>query len=336
MIRKLSKISEAFANERRNSPEALKRMEEASRGQSPDLLVIPSIRRGMQDIQLLGIKQGEAFFGTRISGFPLMEPDYAPTLAASPIAYNCKFPNNRGILLTFERNEPDELIRQSIDAVSSYPGAEGVPIVGIRVDYDSGRGRIVVHGKGRDCGLENQLLSRFSIPNPLDDLLLVVLCSDSRIQPPSTSAGAPMVIRTLGGYVPPFSGSDDETRQMNAFLSDWLSSRPDEKRMLVMAHGSFEGEGPSCGAGMASLAPAEHPSSILEMAILSLAAAAGQFEEVPAKTAEERVLSIARATKRNLFCYPAVSSLEEQGLELEALVDIALMDTVTNIVSERE
>lgn len=336
MIRRLSKISENLVEERSNSTEGLKRMQEASCGQSPDLLIIPSIRRGMQDVQLLGIKQGEAFFATRIPKYPILASESSLIFVASPAAYNCKFPCNRGIVLSFELDESDELVRRSIEALSSYPGIGELPIAAFRVNYESGLGSIIAHERARHYGFENDLLSRFSAPEPLDDSLLVILCSDSRLQPPRTSKGASMSIRTLGGYVPPFSGRGDETNQLNDFLSNWFSSRPEEKRILVMAHGSFEGDGPSCGAGTASLTPTEHPSNLLESAIHQIAKAAMQFEAAPAATPETRVLSIAKATKRNLFRYPALCSLAEQHIELEEIVDIALMDTVTNVITEME
>ena len=306
MIRKLSQLSEALAEERRNSPDGIRRMHEASCGQSPDLLLISSIKRGMQDIQLLRLKQGEAFFATRITGFPILESDHSTILAASPAAYNCKFPLNRGIVVTFEIDEPDEILSQSVDTISSFPGSERIPIAALRVDYESGQALAFNHRKTRDVGLENSLTLRLSTPAPLDDSLLVILCSDSRLQPPRTPKGAPMVIRTLGGYIPPFSDCDDETRQMNHFLSNWLSSQPFSKRILVTAHGSFQGEGPSCGAGTASLSPVVSPSNALDIAIAQLSEAAREFEVTPADTPESRVLSIAQATKRNLFRYPAL------------------------------
>ena len=143
-----------------------------------------------------------------------------------------------------------------------------------------------------------------------------------------------MAIQTLGGYLPEYTGTEDETQQLDKFFEDWLSQKEGTQHILVVAHGNFEGEGPSCGAGQASLNPQDIPNDLLRSVIVELEDAAKPFEIVPANTAEDRVKSLSSAIRKNLLTYPAVSAIAE--LKSPNFIEVLLMDTVSNVLSTTE
>jgi carbonic anhydrase len=333
MINKLVEMAGKLSEERKKDPEFSARMDEAVQGQSPRFLMISQIRRSSQDLQLFDMKMGDVFHGTRVSNRPLLSPSQSQTLFAGPASYNQGFPEKRGVILTFDLEESEEIIRESLENVTKHPDLDELPIIAFRVDYESGRARVIAHGKGRDYEAENWLLSRSERPDELDTATLVLICSDSRVHPPVTPRGLPMAIQTLGGYIPKYSGLDDETLQLNEFFEDWLSQESDP-HILVVAHGNFEDEGPSCGAGTASLNPANISNKILHAVISELANAAEPFESVPAITPEDRVKSLSSAVHENLRSYPAINAIIDS--KSSEFIKTLLMDTVSNILTPND
>jgi len=334
MTNKLLEMAENLSEERKKDPELSARMEVAAQGQAPRFLMISPIRRSSQDLQLFNMKMGDVFHGTRVSNAPLLPPAQSPVLFAGPASYNLGFPEKRGVILTFDQSEPESLIRESLENVVLHPDLEGLPFIVFRVDYEQGRARIVAHGKGRNYEAENWLLSRVERPDRLDTNTLVLICSDSRVHPPVTPQGLPMAIQTLGGYLPEYTGTEDETAHLNKFFEDWLSQKEVTQQILVVAHGNFEGEGPSCGAGQASLNPNDITNNLLRPIIIELETAAKPFEEVPPSNAEDRVKSLSSAIRKNLLTYPAVKVSAE--LKSPDFIKILFMDTVSNVLSTTE
>jgi carbonic anhydrase len=328
MINKLVEMAEKLSEERKKDPELSRRMDVATQGQAPRFLMISPIKRSSQDLQLFDMKMGDVFHGTRVTNEPLLPPNKSPVLFAGPAAYNKGFPEKRGVILTFEMEEPDAIIRESLENLVKHPDLDELPIIVFRCDYETGRARLVAHGKGRDYEAENYLLSRVHQPQKLDNNTLVLICSDSRVHPPVTPNGLPMAIQTLGGYIPKYSGFDDETQQLNTFFEQWISTESSSPHILVIAHGNFEGEGPSCGAGKACLNPNAIENPLLKSVITELQEAAKPYEDTPAQNAEERVKALSSAISQNLRTYPALSKLESQEI-----IDVLLMDTVSNVLS---
>ncbi|TFG31864.1 hypothetical protein EU527_11455 [Candidatus Thorarchaeota archaeon] len=331
MINKLVEIADKLSNARKQDPELVARMEMATQGQSPRFLLISPINRSSQDLQLFGLKMGDAFQGTRAPRMPLLPPERSPILFTGPAAYNKGFPDKRGVILTFEHDESEDIIHQSIDSVISHPDVIGLPILAFRVNYDIGSVRIIAHSRGRNYETENWLLSRIRCPGALDSNTLVLICSDSRVQPPVTPEGVPMAIQTLGGYIPRYSNVEDETYQLNKFFETWLDPTNKSQEIIIIAHGNFEGDGPSCGAGQACLHPERVKNPLLQPIIRQLQEAAQPFEQKPAEDAETRVKSLCSAIRDNLLSYPAVSSIAH--LRKEEFIETLLMDTVTNVLS---
>ena len=331
MINKLIELAGNLSEERKKDPELSARMEDAVQGQAPRVLMISSIRRSSQDLQLFAMKMGDVFHGTRVTNEPLLTPEQSPVLFAGPAAFNQEFPEKRGVILTFDQSEPEAIIKESLENVTLHPDLEGLPLIAFRVDYEQGRARIVAHGKGRDYELENRLLSRIEQPDPLDTDSLVLICSDSRVHPPMTPQGLPMAIQTLGGYIPKYTGADDETLQLNKFFEGWFSQKNGNHRILIVAHGNFEGEGPSCGAGEASLHPNNILNDLLRSVIVELETAAKPFESEPATSAEDRVKSLSSAIRKNLLSYPSIAA--NTDLNSPDFIKVLLMDTVSNVLS---
>ncbi|MHA1135466.1 MAG: hypothetical protein ACTSSE_03185 [Candidatus Thorarchaeota archaeon] len=334
MINKLVEIAEKLSEERKKDPEFSARMNEAAQGQAPRFLMISPIRRSSQDLQLFDMKMGDVFHGTRVSNRPLLTPSQSLVLFAGPSSFNHEFTEKRGVILTFDQDEPEEIIRESLENVTKHPDLDGLPIIVFRADYDKGRVRIMAHDKGRDYEAENWLLSRVKRPDELDTDTLVLICSDSRVDPPITPRGLPMAIRTLGGYIPQYTGLNDETLQLNEFFEDWFSQKERTHNILVVAHGNFEGEGPSCGAGMASLNTGEISNKILRSVVVELENAAKPFESIPAKTPEDRVKSLSSAIRQNLLTYPAINTIV--GLKSSDFISTLLMDTISNVLTADE
>ncbi|MGY5881676.1 MAG: hypothetical protein RTV31_15600 [Candidatus Thorarchaeota archaeon] len=327
-------MAEKLSEERKKDPEFSARMDEAAQRQAPRFLMISPIRRSSQDLQVFDMKMGDVFHGTRVSFKPLLPPSQSPVLFAGPASYNQEFPEKRGVILTFDQDEPEEIVRESLENVTKHPDLDELPIIAFRVDYEKGRARIIAHGKGRDYEAENWLLSRVERPDELDTNTLVLICSDSRVHPPVTPKGLPMAIQTLGGYIPKYTGLDDETLQLNMFFEDWLSREGGTQQILVVAHGNFEGEGPSCGAGTVSLQPTNISNKILQSVIVELENAAKPFEPVPAITPEDRVKSLSSAIHENLHTYPAINTIS--GSKSSDFIRTLLMDTVSNVLTTAE
>jgi carbonic anhydrase len=329
LIDKLLNLSQKLAEERKKDPELVALMDIAAQGQAPRYLIVSQIHRSSQDLQLLNMQMGDAFQATRVSGQSLPHPDFAPTLFKGPASYNRCFHRKKGIIVTFEQHESSMVIRETLDNLTLHPNLDELPIIALRIKYESGRASLVAHGKGRDYEEENRILSRIQRPDRLDDDVLVLICSDSRIHPPHTENGVPMAIQTLAGYLPKLTGRDDETQQLNSFFEEWLSSSNREREILIVAHGNFEGEGPSCGAATISLNPSQAPNNTLLPILEDLQYAAQQFESEAPDTPEDRVKSLCLATRENLMTYPAISAASQNGL---ISIDELFMDTVSNVL----
>jgi carbonic anhydrase len=315
----------------RTDSELASPMEVTSQEQFPRFLMISPIDRSSQDLQLFSMAHGDAFHGTRVPRMPLLPPNRSHFLLGGPAAYNREFQNERGVILTFEQDESDSIVRESLDNLLIHPDIKGIPIIAFRVDYELGRVRIIPHGKGRNYEAEVRLLARLRRPDIVDKNTLVLICSDSRLRPPSSRHGLPMAIQTLGGYIPKYTQSEDETSQLNDFFTEWLSTKSDPRHILIIVHGSFEGEGPSCGAALASLDPSTVKNPLLNSVITELQMAAAHFEDHLPKNAEERVKSLSLAIKENLLSYPSVREFVH-GNPTD-FIDILLMDTVSNAIS---
>ncbi|MCK5150333.1 MAG: hypothetical protein KAQ65_00770 [Candidatus Thorarchaeota archaeon] len=336
MIEEISELSMKSAEDCKKNPETAERMLAAEKGQAPRFLIISPIHRSSQDLQLLRFGQGDAFHATRVSGFPLLPPDSSPHLFAGPAAFNRQFPEKTGVILTFDIDEPQGVIRTSIESVSQHPDIDDIPIIVFRVDYETGRARVVPHKFGRTYEIENYILKRLSRPDVLDNDTLMIICSDSRVIPPITPNGLPMAIQTLGAHVPAFDATLEETQQLNEFFKEWLSNETHERRIIAVVHGNFEGDGHPCGAGDFSLHPEDVHGKYLESVIEDLKHDAEQYETKPAETPEERVIAIGTATLTNIKSYPAVRDAIDRGAAHDEFLKILKMDTVTNVVSPYE
>jgi carbonic anhydrase len=333
LINKLMELSEKLANERKQDPLLSARMEIAAQGQFPRFLIISPITRSGQDLQLLNMGMGDAFHATRVPGHALLLPNLMPSLFKGPASFNRDFPDQKGVIVTFETDESLEIIRETLENISLHPDLAHLPIIAFQVNYEQGRVKLIVHGKGRNYEYENKLLSRIRVPDELDNDLLVLICSDSRVHPPHTNKGVPMAIRTLGGYVPEYSSKEDETEQLYNFFQQWLTSTDISKQILIVAHGNFEGEGDSCAAGTASLKPDAITNPSLRPSIEELKRAAEEFESSPPKNPEERVKSLSKAIRANLLTYPTIADAHHM---FRLTIDELLMDTVTNTLSQSE
>ncbi|MFX1560019.1 MAG: hypothetical protein ACFFBL_05490 [Promethearchaeota archaeon] len=333
MINHLMEISENLADKRKQDPILVARMELATQGQSPRYLLISPITRSGQDLQLFNMTIGESFHATRVPNHPLLPPELAPFIFSSPASFNHNFPDRKGVIVTFDIDEPLEVIRGTIENISLHSDLRSLPIIAFQVNYESGRVKLIVHSKGRDYESENKLLSRVRVPDEMDSSLLVLICSDSRVRPPLTKKGVPMAIQTLAGYIPKYTSIVDETDQLNKFFHEWLSSSDDMKRILIIAHGNFANGGSSCEAGTASLNPSVITDQSLRPTIEELQRAASQFETYIPETPEDRVRSLSKATRSNLLTYPAIADAHSvNNLEIDEL----LMDTITNTLHRLE
>ncbi len=332
----ITEKSKELAKARKADSHCVLKMEMAAQGQSPRFLIISPINRSSQDLQLLGLEQGDAFHGTRIPGIALPNPDSSPMLFAGPVAFNSFFSDERGVILTFETSEPEEIIHTTISHLKKHPDLEDLQPIVLQVNYAEGRARIFPHSAGRNYEAENWLLSRLVKPDNVDDDVLVLMCSDSRLQPPATPRGVPYVIQTLGGHVSEYNPDNPEAVLLDEFFLRWLSHREKFRRIIIIAHGNFEGHGPSCGAGIASLNVSSVQGAYLKPIIEKIQIDASAIEDIPAKNAEERVLSIANATQKNLMTYPAIESLTKRNGIPPEFISILVMDTVSNVVSELE
>ena len=334
MINKMAEISDKLERQRKDNAKLLAKMQVAAQGQDPRFFIVSQIHRSTQDLNLLGLEQGDAFHGTRVSGCPLLSPSRSPVLFAGPAAYNGSFPQKDGVVITFDRDEPSERISESLVNLTEHPDLSEIPIIALSVDYDQGQAQAIGHSFNRNRAVEEMFVSRCAKPELLNESVLVLLCSDSRVHPPSTPVGIPYAIQTLGAYVSKYSGADDETMQLNDFFSDWLSTDASEKRILIVEHGGFTQEEPPCGAGQASLNLHQVKGEFLRPVIELLHREALRFEDGISKTVEDRVLAIGQATEHNLRNYPAIARSQEEGVSMESLFQIVTMDTVTGRLRE--
>ncbi|MHA1768919.1 MAG: carbonic anhydrase [Candidatus Thorarchaeota archaeon] len=331
MINEMIDLSEKVADKRKKDPSLIERMESAAQGQSPRFLLISPINRSSQDLELLDMEIGDAFHATRVPSVALPPPTKSPILFAGPASYNHGFAEKRGVILTFEFDEPLEIIRESIENLAKHPDLRDLPVIALRVDYDRGEARLTPHGKGRDYAGENWVLSRIQKPSHLDENTLVLICSDSRVKPPLTPAGLPMAIQTLGGFVPPYFSEDDESALLNAFFERWLRLDESTRHILIIGHGAFKTEGPPCGAAKASLEPSNVTSGLLRSVIQQIDDEASAFEESQPASPEDRVVALASAIRHNLLSYPAVRRYIENAHD--DLIGSLFMNTVTNVLS---
>ena len=250
MINKMTEISDKLERQRKDDPSLLVKMQVAAQGQDPRFFIISQIHRSTQDLKLLGLEQGDAFHGTRVSDCPLLSPSMSPVLFAGPAAFNGNFPQKDGVVITFDRDEPSERINESLVNLTEHPDLSEIPIIALSVDYDQGHAQAIGHSFHRNRDVEEMFALRCVRPERCDDSVLVLLCSDSRVHPPSTPVGVPYAIQTLGAYVSKYTGANDETMQLNDFFSNWLSTDASEKRILIVEHGGFTQEEPPCGAGI--------------------------------------------------------------------------------------
>jgi hypothetical protein len=334
VINKLAEMSRTLAEDRKSDPDQIEIMNRAAKEQAPRFLLISQISRSTQDFQLLKMRPGDSFQAIRIPGLPLLPPKESLFLFAGPTSYNRNFPHNEGIVVTFDKSDQPKLIRQTIDSISKHPSHTEIPVVALIVDYDHGEAHLGVHGKDRNYELEIWLLKQVARPDYVDERVLVILCSDSRVRPPASPRGAPMAIQTLGGYIPAYTGKEDETAQLDAFFHEWLIEYPEEKQIIVAAHGAFTSEGASCGAGEASLNQDILGDKYLRMVINRITEQASEFEVEQASNAEERVKTIAKITRQNLLTYPAIDEYLKSNQDRTDFIQVALIDTVTNVLDE--
>ncbi|TFG14844.1 hypothetical protein EU537_02580 [Candidatus Thorarchaeota archaeon] len=334
MLNRIATISEDLAKSRKENPELKRLMDIAAEGQSPRYFLISPVNRSSQDLHLLQFQQGDAFGGTRVPGMALPSPRESPILFAGPAAYTSNFDERKAVIITFDQEESDDTIEKSLDSINKHPALAGVPIIALRIDYLSGYATIFPHGYERASEEEKSVLGRIRHPNYLDDRLLTVLCSDSRVRPPESPLGVSMSIQTLGAFVPQYHSSITECIQLDSFFSSWLSGGNIEQQILVVIHGNLEGTGPSCGAGCASMNLDAIEDSHLHFAISALCERVETFERVIAKSPEERVVNVGRATVENLSTYPAIQNHQELLPGDHQFIEMMKMDTVTNVVRE--
>lgn len=331
MLNELVQHSNKLAEEHRKDPAFAARMELASQGQFPKYLLISPITHSSQDLQVFNMNMGDAFRATRIPGHALPTPKLSPFLFQGPASYNHDFPDQKGVIVTFEKEESLEIIRETIDNICLHPDLQGLPIIAFQVDYQTGRVRLIVHSKGRSYEYENRLLAHIRRPDQVDNDTLVLICSDSRVCPPITTHGHPLSIQTLGGYIPAFTEKPDETEQLNEFFEKWVSSTDNPKQIVIVAHGNFEGEGPSCGAGIGSLDPARIRNPSLKLVMEELNRAARDHETHPPESPEERVITLSKVTRAHLLTYPAIADAHSV---FQLAIDELVMDTVTNTLHQ--
>ncbi len=335
-INEIKNISMKKAYERKCNPLILDKMQAAELGQEPNYLLISPLDRSPQDLDLLGMSQGDAFHATRVPGQPLPSPEDSPFLFAGPGSYFSDFQNKQGIIITFEMEESSHIISKSLENIANHPDLSGIPIIGLEVDYDKGRASLIAHGHGRSYESETNLLSCLTQPNQIDEKTLSILCSDSRVRPPNTPEGMSMSIQSLGGFIPSYSSESAEAHQLDLFLHDWTEKHRDSLRILIIAHGAFEGEGTHCGAAQSSLEHVSSDNTYLNQVLTKINVDVNSSRTEIDSTPEERAISMANTTKTNLMTYPSIQRMINQGLDITEAVQILIMDTVTNVLSEFE
>lgn len=333
MIDAMIEKSRELAETRARSFKLRIRMQNAAKGQNPRIFVISSIQKCGQDNQILGLGQGDAFWATRVPGFPLPAPEESPFLFGGPAAYSSHFHGKVMAVITFDSDEPDSVVQESISVLSENENLRVPHIIGLQLDSVSGHYRSVGQGKLMDRAVAGVLTRQYSEPLEIDEGVLVVLCSDSRLLPPMTSKGAPMTIRTLGGFIPSYDESLPETMNLDDFLTRWLEQDSSEKRIVAMAHGNPDADAAACGAAKASLDSSEIADSFLRSIVEQIGDDAMRADSSHETTAHSRAIAIAKATRRNLGTYPAISAITKKRILLSEVVQLAYMDTVTGILT---
>ncbi|RDE10955.1 MAG: hypothetical protein C4K47_10800 [Candidatus Thorarchaeota archaeon] len=331
MLEAMVEKSRQLAEERERSFRLRAGMELAAKGQNPHILVVSPIHKSGHDYILLGLGQGDAFWATRLPRTRLLDSDESPFLFGGPAAYSSQF----GIVfavITFESDEPDDVVQESVSAFTQNEHMRAAHVIGLQMD-PTGSYRLVGEVKFRDRILARLLAARRRRPSETDHNVLVVLCSDSRLLPPSTSSGIPLMIRTLGGFVPALDDASRETQELDDFLAHWLEEEPSRKRIVVIAHGHATNEAAVCGAAKASLNPSELTDESLQLIVKRIANDAKRADRAHDATPYGRAIATARATRENLRTYTAIREFERKRLLPSEFIQPAFMDTITGVLA---
>ncbi|MHA1928291.1 MAG: hypothetical protein ACTSV2_06900 [Candidatus Thorarchaeota archaeon] len=334
---KVGNLAEIASNEfeiRNGQPNSRSSMKLATITQVPEYLLVSSIDRNGQDIELLGLGQGNAFCGTRVPNHAVLPPEKFQYFLGAPAEYNKHFPVNKAVILTFDPSESQDVITTSIQNIAANPDLKEVPIVSLSVNYDDGLVSVIEHNYTRDTTLESKLVGCSTRPRPVDRNVLTLMCSDSRIIIPRTDFGVTMNIRTIAAHVPKYSFKEDETAQLNNFLSDWLLAKPIERQIAILFHGNHVHSGAVCGGAKASLNPESIHEGTLRTVVNTLAHDVPSREVETSNTPNSRAQSLAFGIKENLLSYPAVSKAIENGFNIDTQIMVAFLDTVTGEISE--
>lgn len=324
--------SKQLAGERERSFKLKTRMEAAAKGQNPHILMISPVHKSGQDCSLLGLGQGDAFWATRLPKASLLGSEESSFLFGGPAAYFGHFSGTLIAAITFESDEPDDVIQESMSALTQNEHLKKAHILGLQQD-STGSYRHVGEVKFTDRLLASVLVRRNVTPPVIDEKVLVVLCSDSRLLPPCTSSGVPMVIRTLGGFIPACDDASRETRDLDDFLAGWLENDPSDKRIVVIAHGHTTNEAAVCGAAKASLNPSELADGLLQAILQRIWDDAKRADWSHDATPYDRAIAIAKATRENLGTYTEIRELQRKRLLPSNFVQLAFMDTVTGLLA---
>jgi carbonic anhydrase len=324
--------SRQLAEERERSFRLKTRMDQAARGQNPHILMVSPIHMSGHDCSLLGLGQGDAFWATRLPKTSLLSSDESPFFFGGPAAYFGHIGGTALAVITFESDESDDVVQESMSALAQNEHLRKSHILGLQLDSE-GMYRPVGEVKFTDRLIAG-ILARRSVTTPeTDERVLVILCSDSRLLPPNTSTGVPMTIRTIGGFIPPCDDASRETQDLDDFLAGWLEDNTSEKRKVIIAHGHTTGEAAVCGAAKASLNPSELTDELLRLIVERIGDDARRVDSAYDATPYDRAIAIAKATKQNLATYSAVHELEKRRLLPSKFIQLAFMDTVTGLLA---
>ncbi len=308
-------------------------MEHARSGQEPEFLIISSIHPSAQDLQMLGMLQGDASHSTRVTGHPILHSSEYLFLFSGPAAYNSHFPRHAGVIIAFDENEPQSIINESLYNIAEHPSIDGIPILAFLVNYEDGIIHSIEHDYLRDASLEESLYQRVVVPLPIDPSCLILLCSDSRVQPPVFPEGMPLAIQTLGAHIPRYDKNHGECTQFDAFFKEWFSICS-PKQILIIKHGGFVVECPHCSAAEASINANAISERFLSEVISAITSDASRFEDELRDDPKDGALALAKATEANIRSYPAIEVARRNGIDLDELIFIIAMDTLTGRILE--
>jgi carbonic anhydrase len=308
------------------------KMEKAAKGQHPLFLMVSPAHKSANDCRLLGLGQGDAFWVTRLPKKSLLSSDESPFLFGAPAAYFCHFDKTAFAVITFESDDSDDVIQESMSAFAQKEHLRKLHLIGLQLG-SKGSYQPVGKLKFSERVMAGMLTDRKAAPLETDERVLVVLCSDSRLLPPHTFNGVPIVIRTLGAFIPPYDDASPETQNLDEFLADWLEENASEKRIVVIAHGHMTNEAAVCGAAKASLNPSELTDELLQSIVERIGDDAKRADWAHDATPYNRAIAIARATRENLATYSAVHELEKRRLLSSEFIQLAFMDTVTGLLA---